>query len=802
MFNQAKSIFINQHILLILLALWPVLGLAQQTSKQTGSINGVVKDAKGHTLPGVNIEVLKNGKFQHGAITNSKGKYQINDLTKGTYTISFSFIGFSTKEKHVKVKAGEKQILNAVLDESLINLSELVVTGTATATSTLKAPAEIKSISGMTKFANAKTSLGASLDKLAGVSTIESGPTMGKPVIHGLHGDRISVVSNGTRMDFQQFGADHGPNVDPFIAKKVEVVQGAASVQYGSNALGGAVNIISRPVPYAVHKSSSVGGEVMSSFATNNGEYSGGVHLHGASGRLGFTGTFVKRTAGDVHTPEAATFKETGNLNAPLYSGKLPHTDFDQLNGSFALGYQTTSGPVSARFSSWHSNQNMLAPNGDGEGQNLANKSIQVKGDFDLGHDFELKPTFSFNSNLRQESEKPRDLMPKHGVTDLDLLIHSYIFGLKLKHPSVGPFQGTAAVSFRRDNRYTRGEEPLIPSGDVNNFGAYLFEKATFHRLTLAIGFRVDNIWQHAGPNTKLKLPDYDAGETNSVLHQTYTAFSGSLGATYSITDHFIIAANIGRGFRAPSFYNLFAYGVDEDANAFAIGESYLNPEHSTGTQFSLRWHSARVRAGITGYRNYIKNYIYLVNTGNFTKGNKRVPILKATQGSARLMGVDAHFKARATHWMQFHGAFDLVKGQNVDDAIAVAELPLMPANTLSVGIKLTQEHVGPLQMGFVEISVKHAFRKDAAGPYEPFWQVVSSIKSDNFQFASTDAYTLLNATLGFELPLWKRPIKFVVTAQNLLNTAYRNFLNTHKGYVLNPGRGITLKMKIPFGTK
>jgi iron complex outermembrane receptor protein/hemoglobin/transferrin/lactoferrin receptor protein len=801
-----KIKFIRRYLALLLIALWPATVTAQQTKKAAGSISGTVKDVHGHTLPGVNVAVLK---LQHGAATirggaatNSKGQYTIRNLQPGTYTISFSFIGFTTIKKQIKVSAGQEQILNVALKESLTNLSQLVVTGTATATSPLKAPAEINSLSGINKFVSTQTSLGASLEKLAGVSTIESGPTMGKPVIHGLHGDRISVVSNGTRMDFEQFGSDHGPNVDPFIAKKIEVVQGAASVQYGSNALGGAVNIISRPVPYAVHKSSSIGGEIMSSFATNNGEYSGGIHLHGASGRLGFTGTFVKRNAGDVHTPGVATFNQTGNPGAPLFSGKLNHTDFDQLNGSFALGYKTSSGPVTARFNSWHSNQNMLNPNGDGEGQNLANQSVQVKGDFNLGNDFELKPKFSFNSNLRQESDKPRNEMPKHGFTDLDLLIHSYVFGLKLQHPAIGPFQGTAAVTFHRDDRYTRGQEPLVPSGIINNFGGYLFEKADFNRLTLAVGLRVDAIWQHADPNKKLNLPDYNAGETNNVLRQTYTAFSGSLGATYSITDHLIIAANAGRGFRAPSFYNLYAYGTDEDANAFAVGESYLHPEHSIGTQFSLRWHSTKVQASVTGFRNYIKNYIYFVNTGNFTNSKKSVPILKATQGSARLLGIDAHIKTQATHWLQFHGTFSLVKGRNVDDEIDIRGLPMMPANTLSGGIKLTKEHVGPLQMGFIGLSAKHAFQKNAAGPYEPFWQIEGSFKSGGFELASTDAYTLLNASLGFKLPLWNRPISFVITAKNLLNTAYRAFLNTHKGYVLNPGREITFKVKIPFGTR
>jgi iron complex outermembrane receptor protein/hemoglobin/transferrin/lactoferrin receptor protein len=777
-------------------------GFAQSSNESTSVIKGTVTNPQGQPIIGVSVGIPKLGV---GTVTSSDGSYAIGSLPAGTYTLSFSFVGYGTVKKHITIKKGETRVLNITLKQISQKLSQLVVTGTAIATSSRKAPAEINSISGQMKFATQQTSLGATLDNLAGVTTLQSGPTMGKPVIHGLHGSRIRVLSNGVSNDFEQFGADHGPNIDPFIAKRIEVVEGAASVQYGSNALGGAVNVISRPVPDAIGKSSFIDGEVMSSFATNNSEYSGGLNLHGATGRLGFTGTFVKHAAGDMRTPVVPTFSQVHNIHDPEFSGKLPHTDFDQLNGSIGLGYTTAIGQITARFNHWHSNQNSLAPSGKPEGQNLGNNTLQVKGDLDLGRGFTLKPGFTFNSNLRQEAEDgtPRSaLPPDHGFAALDLLIHSYNSSLKLQHPSVGPFRGTLAVSFLHEDRYTRGTNPLVPSGKINDVDSYLFEKASFSRFTLSFGLRIDKRNHHAQPNEKLNLPDYQAGQTNAVLNRSYFAFSGSLGGSYSVTHHFIIAANVGRGFRAPSFYNLYAHGVDEDLFGFQVGNPNLKPAHSLSTQLSLRWQSEKLTAKVTGYRNYIRNYMFQANTGKFNQNG--LPIFNVRQGTARLLGVDAHFNAQALSWLQFHGTFGLVKGKNVDRALPkIGVLPLLPANSLDGGLKLMKSQVGGMQNGFIGISVKHAFPKEAAGSYEPFWQYsYLPESSDNYRLASTHAYTLLNASLGFELTLWNRPISFAITANNLLNKAYRDFLSTYKGYALSPGRGITFKVNIPFGVR
>ncbi len=773
---------------------------AQSSTDSTSIIKGSVKSSKGEPIVGVNVGIIGTDR---GSVTQPNGSYVISDLAPGTYTISFSFIGYGTVKKHITIKKRQTLVLDVTLKQTSHQLSQLVVTGTAVASSSLTTPAEVSSISGETKLAAQRASLGASLDQLAGVSTLQTGPTMGKPVIHGLSGGRIRVLQNGVASDFEQFGTDHGPNVDPFITKRIEVVKGAASVQYGSNALGGAVNVISRPIPAAIHKPSFIGGKIMSSYATNNNEYSGGLHLHAASGRLGFTGTFVKRMAGDIHTPNVATYPQTKNINDPKFSGKLPYTGFDQLNGSVGLGYATAAGPLTIRYTHWHSNQNSLDPDGEGEpeGANLNNNTLRVKADLNVGDGFELNPSFTFNANLRQEADASRStLPPAHGFAALDLLIHSYTSSLKLRHPSVGPFKGTLAAEYLHEDRYTRGEEPLVPSGVINNVGTYLFEKAHFNQFTLSVGLRIDRRTQHAQPNKKLKLPDYQAGQTDAVLDHSYFAFSGSLGGSYQPAPHFVIAANAGRGFRAPGFFNLYAYGVHEGVFGFQMGNPNLRPAHSLSTQLSLRWQSANLTAKVTGYRNYIRGYMFKTSTGTFNQDG--LPILKVRQGTARLLGADVHFKAQALSWLQLHGTFDIVKGKNVDEALSkINALPLLPASHLSWGVKFMKSQLGALQNGFIGLSIKHAFSKEAAGPYELFWNYEYLPKAeDNYRLASTDAYTLLNASLGFDLSLWNRPISFNITADNLLNNAYRAFLNTYKGYALSRGRGVTFKINIPFG--
>ncbi|MDZ7682045.1 MAG: TonB-dependent receptor [Fodinibius sp.] len=194
----------------------------------------------------------------------------------------------------------------------------------------------------------------------------------------------------------------------------------------------------------------------------------------------------------------------------------------------------------------------------------------------------------------------------------------------------------------------------------------------------------------------------------------------------------------------------------------------------------------------------------FLVNTGQFAGPNGNgPPILETVQGDARMLGANANLTAQVLPWLQLSGTFETVKGENVDEDISqVDALPLLPPTKLSGNVKLVKRELGAFQNTFLTVGVEHTTSKEAAGRYEPFWQFGNAPKFSNFGVASTDAYTLLSATIGGEISLWNRPISVQISANNLLNTDYRDFLDTYKGYALSPGRDISFRLKVPFTIK
>lgn len=776
---------------------------AQTESNETAAVEGTVSNADGDPLPTVNVSLPD---LNEGISTASNGEYRIEGLPSGTYTIRFSFVGYNTQTRQVTLQEGETITLDITLQKQTLQTETVTVTGTPYESDPLTTPADVDVLTGDTKFSRQQTSLGSSLEELAGISTISTGSQVGKPVIRGLSGSRVRVLDDGAAMDYQQYGVRHGPNVDPFTSERIEVVRGAASVQYGSDALGGAVNVISNSLPDAIDSDPFLKGQTLGEFSTNNSELVGGLHLNGATGRWGLTGTLIHRAAGNMSAPDVPTFQETNDTSAPKFSGELDHTDYDQLNGSLGIGYQTGIGQVTAEYTRWQNNHNFLLPNGRGLGQNLENNSLQIDGELDLGSDFTLNPQFTYSQNLRQsspggENAQPRSELPEDGFAHLDILLNTYNSKAELEHPAVGPFSGTIGLEYKYQDQETRGVEPLVPSATINNVAVFVFEQAELDNLTLSFGARFDARTQEAEPNSELNLPDFTAGETNEVLDQSYFEFSGSVGATYQFTDELALATNIGRGFRAPSLFNLHVDGVHGGIAAYQVGNPYLDSERSLNTDLSLRWRSSNVQAKATVYRNTINNYMFLVNTGEFAgPNNDGPPILEFVQGNARLLGANGDITAQVLPWLQLSGTFETVEGKNVDENVPeVDALPLLPPTKLSGKVKVMRPSLGKLDNTFISLGVQYASSKEAAGRYEPFWQFGNSPKFNDFGVASTDAYTLFNATIGAEILLWDRPISLQISGNNLLNTTYRDFLDTYKGYALSPGRDITFRVKVPF---
>ncbi|NBC47186.1 MAG: TonB-dependent receptor [Gammaproteobacteria bacterium] len=627
--------------------------------------------------------------------------------------------------------------------------------------------------------------IGETLDALPGVASITAGSTVGKPVVRGLTGNQIQVLSNGIGVDYQQYGARHPPNIDPFLAGRIEVVRGASSLLYGSGALGGAIDVQAPAFEFTPQGESEAVADTLFAYHSNNAQWDTGAKARASSDWLSVDAGVMRRSAGNLNTPNAKTAAESGNPSDPKFTGELPFTDFDQLNAQFGVGMLTDIGELGLRYNQWNNENNFLLPNGKGIGLWLRNDQLQFTGALPLASGWELKPTLSWQRNLRRANSAGTPLSSGYDGT-VHLEFDRYVARLEAIHGALGPFDGgTLGVEYTKKTQDSRGTTVLAPGGEVSNLALFAFESKDIGAWTLQAGLRHD--WHSVtGDAGRTRAPVDFVGRDS----HDFAVFTGSLGAVYRLTDQVAIASNISRGFRAPSLFELYADGVHGGVAAIQEGNPDLEPEKSINVDLGLRWNTPRLQGSATVYRNAISDYIFLQDTGVSRDG---LPVFAYQQNDALLTGLELEARWQVTDQLELGGTLDLVRGTNdlTDD-----DLPLLPADSLRLEATYRFAERGPIREPYLTLGMRHAAAKDAA-PGEPFAQF------DRLPFgtASTDAYTLADLDLGFAFRAFgNRLARVDLAVRNLFDTEYRDFLDTYKGYALSPGRDVRISLSVPFG--
>jgi Outer membrane receptor for ferrienterochelin and colicins len=412
---------------------------------------------------------------------------------------------------------------------------------------------------------------------------------------------------------------------------------------------------------------------------------------------------------------------------------------------------------------------------------------------------FVFKPRLSWQRSIRQSGAPGTTLA---GIRDggglggfdypLDLKTDIYTGRLEVAHPTIGALSGTIGAEVQHQDADTRGPAELQPSARTWNTGVFFFEDLDLDPVTVSFGSRLDVRTVEAVPNQRTTDSDQ--------LDNTYTTLSGAVGASYAFGDGLAIATNLSSGFRAPSVFELYASGVHGGVAAFQVGTPTLQPERSYSADLSFRVRRDRVTAEVTGYVNAIQNYIYLENTGD-TNAGSGLPVFAAGQTDALIPGIEATVETSPLPWLQVGGSTALLDGTG--DALGAqggeGALPLLPSNTLSGFARWVPADTGPLSNSRVELSVKRAFQKDAAGRFEPFAQFDAGF-GPPFGTASTRAYSVVNLEARTTLALGLgAPLTVSVGVDNLLDETYRDFLDTYKGYALSPGRDVRLSLSAQF---
>jgi iron complex outermembrane receptor protein len=732
------------------------------------SLRGRVVDSTGAPIAGVQVTLVE---LARRATSDGRGAFVFGDVPAGRYTLVARRLGYAAVSDTVRVgrgyvvvdRMGVRPQVDIRLTRIATDIEPVVVTATRDATDVDRSPFSVAQLSGDRLHREQSVSLSGAIDRLAGVHNLTTGQQIGKPVIRGLAGARVLVLDDGHRLEDYSWSDEDGPSIDARLAQRVEVIRGPASVLYGSDAIGGVVNAIPAALPDA-SAGNFMRSTVELSGATNNREGDLLLGAEGARSRLGWRATAIARLAEDMTTPD----------------GKLENTKYSAVTGEAAAAYHSSRGTSTLRYARYGCECHLLEaneppkPDGGGEEEGPERKAsddrVQFTGNYVAGR-FRLEPKLQWQRHSL--AEMADELGPGGAPTGVEtevfnLLLNTTTADLLLHHGEDGTVHGTLGITGEYQTSDSRGLIPLVPDARLTAGGLFGFEQVDLGRVSIVAGARGDANSLHADANADLGLTDQS---------RNTSAFSGDLGViVHPITD-LALTANIGRAWRSPTLFELFANGPRLGEARYEIGDPTLDPETSLNLDGSVRWANRRVRAEVAAFHNRIEDFIYVAPTGE-QQGNLQV--YRYEHALATLSGAEVSADVDPVKILTLRARYDMVRGTNEDTD---EPLPLIPPPRTTLEAEVHAVALGWAEHAHAGLDVEINSEQTRLGPFD----------------TPTDGYTLLGLDAGIARRLGSHPIRFDIRVRNLTDEAYKSYLSRYKSFALDPGRNILIRLSAEF---
>ena len=749
------------------------------------TLNLIIEDKGGQPLPSAVVHFV--GKH---FVSDSNGKVSIPKLSQGKYPIKVNYLGFLDYEAIITIPAPNPY--RVTMQEEVNQLAGTTLIGhvakPVTATVAIDKP-KLQQKSG--------EELAKVLTTVTGVSMIQTGATIAKPVIHGLHSNRILILNNEVRQEGQQWGADHAPEIDPAVADRIAVVKGADAVRYGSDALGGVVVITPNKLPYG----DGLHGQISPSFASNGRKTattlkleSGVPHLHHWAWRLQGT---LKRS-GDIHTADymlnntaaaEANFsaaigmqQETGaaelfysryeNESSVFYGSHIGN--LDDLLARFEIGRPLTTYPFS---------YSIQAPK-----QKVVHHLLKAKAYYFLPFGGKLTAQYAFQKDIRQEFSVRR--LDRTRIPALNMWLTTHLAEVFWENMDAPHWKTLLGGSFSLQDNYNQpgtGVVPVIPNFASVSYGAFAIEKYHKDNWNAEAGLRYDYKY--------LSADGYDMYSQRYGGEHNFHNITYSLGGAWQATPHSSLSSNIGVAWRAPQVNELYSSGLHHGAGTYNLGEASLSPETGAKwiTSLSYNHPDKGVRLTADAYVQLIKNYIYDYPTGEVrTLFSGVYPIFQYTQADAFFRGVDIDASVRLAQW----GAITAqslsygLRGSVVfaNELKTHRYFPFIPAPRLSQSLEWKSQPKGLFQS--LEASIGHTFVAKQTR-FEPSQELVAT---------TPDAYHLFEAAIGGTIAIGEQQTLSVrLSAENLFNQLYKEYTNRFRYYAHDLGRNVYLRLNYNF---
>jgi len=777
--------------------------------------SGQIQDESNQPVIGAAIVLLPQ---QAGQTSDALGDFKFENLCPGKYLVKVQYLGYQNVEFELQMTEEVNRVIH--LKEIATELNEVVVTEHHDAAHTENASNFVQ-LNEKQLAESAGKSLGESLKEVSGVNSIQTGPGIFKPVIHGVHSQRILILNYGIRQEGQQWGAEHAPEIDPFVASNIVVIKDASAIKYGTDALGGVIVVNPPELP----EKAELAGTLQTVLQTN-----------------GRSGTFSGMLEGGIRNHDGwgwrvqGTGKRTGDYNTPGYS--LTNTGIKELNFSTSTGYHKENAGFDIFFSHFQTEIGILKGTSIGNlddlvtamerevpqyttdfsfkisepRQDVSHNLLKLKGHIHREHG-EWRLQYGFQNNSRKEFDMRIGDLSKIPAIDLKLNTHT----LDLEWETLHSEKRTISIgvnSMLQSNKNVPGTQriPFIPNFNSISAGLFGITKLYLGVWTVDLGARYD--YRH------YDVKGYDYKNTFYSSSFDFNNISGTAGATAHLGKGQTINLNLSSAWRPPHVAELYSIGTHQSAAAIEYGLllndtsnevmdiKEVNFKTEQALKFVATYHREwkNIVVEFSPYINYIFNYIYLRPVG-ITKNVRGVyPYFRYTQTDALFLGADVTATWQVNKYLKVIPKASLLRASDErnDDFLV-----FIPSNKYEVAIRYDRPSLSFFRNFYVESKVKYVAKQTRAPRVVTVREIEEAEEqhtdpfngnTSNFDYmAAPEGYWLWNVAAGMSMKGRKVQYDFRIASENTLNTTYREYTNRFRYYADDLGGNIIFSLKCIF---
>ena len=743
----------------------------------TNDITGLLVEE--HTEEPLQFGVIQLSTTKEVFVTDSSGTFFFKNICEKKVVLSYTHPGCKTEQITVEFPLNAPLVLR--LHHHAIDLNEVMISQHKRESAPTQ---QVEVLKEQDLFETRGMSFSESLKNLTGVNVLKTGNTISKPMIHGMTGQRVVILNNGIRIEGQQWGSEHAPEIDAYLAQKITLIKGASSIRYGSDAIAGVILVEPEPLPMV----NGIGAQLNYAINSVNAQHDVSGLIQGNHKKLS---PFSWRIQG--------TFRRGGDVATPRYLQR--NTAFREANASLALGYKTPKRGIEIFASYFNTKIGILSSSHTGslsdlrtainadapkemrsfsymidrpyqQVQHLLSKlnaySVLKKGTLYLDVYYQLNDREEFDKHFAR-----KDSIANLNLPALKLWLQSIGGELNWEH-KFKRWQGNVGVQFQtQTNTYRHAF--LIPAYWNFSTGIFAIERWSNEKTEVELGARFDYRWLQA---LVLKR-----GEKREPIFN-FLMPTFSVGIDHHLTHEMSINYHAGMAWRPPSINELFIDGLHHSTATIEIGRESMKSEKSLSLSAGWRWSKSMFDIDVSLFSHLFKDYIFLTpDTVPMLTIRGFFPVMRYVQTDVALSGSDISLAFRPHQDFEIGAKATLLWGVNLKKQDWLEQLP---PHRFQYRVRYQRALSSNINQFYVGLAVNHVLQQ-------------TQIPKDNIDYMPPpEGYWLLNFDWGLTADIGKQKIGFGFTIANMLNTVYRDYTNRFRYFTDEAGINISARLKIP----